>query len=491
MATVLINPNLVVQRNDLFTTGVVYMPIGLAYIAACMRQDKLPINVIDAFAENPRQVRNVDGFMFIGLHPEEVVNRITPDDKVICVYANQLINHSSVVQIISAIKLKYPAIPIVLLENTQAVTAYALKPISKALFDAGADFLLTGEGDLRVPSLVRAFSSDNPKEALKLIDGLYSPNFDNPPLGFIDDLDNLPIPAWDLFPLAGYWNLRYAHGPQSTAKYLPLLTSRGCPYPCRFCVVPSTNKKKWRSRSALSVATEIEFLKHKYGVTEFHLEDLNPTINDARIREMCNEFIERKLGVIWKIVAGTKVESMRTEETIDYMAKAGCRYISISPESGSARVLKLIDKPFNVGHAVKLIKRMNEVGIRSQACFVLGFPDENDDDRELTRKMVVDLAKNGVDEIALFIISPVPGSKIFEQFSGYSSLSELNFTPTWRTDYKMLNAFRLKLYIKFIVWKFIYHPTKIAKQIYNFCRRRFETKMEMVPYKALVLKFLK
>lgn len=105
--------------------------------------------------------------------------------------------------------------------------------------------------------------------------------------------------------------------------------------------------------------------------------------------------------------------------------------------------------------------------------------------------MVIDLAKNGVDEIALFIISPVPGSKIFEQFSGYSSLSELNFTPTWRTDYKMLNTFRLKLYIQFIVWKFIFHPTKIFRQIYNFCLRRFETKMEMVPYKALRLKFLK
>lgn len=386
MATVLINPNLVVQRNDLFTTGVVYMPIGLAYIAACLRQEKLPIRVIDAFAEKPLQVRNEGGFMFLGLSPKDVVNRIGPEDKVVCIYANQLINHASVVQIISEIKLKYPTIQIVLLENTQAVTAYALRPISKTLFEAGADILLTGEGDLRLVSVVKAFSTENPEDHLRLIDGLLSRTFENPPLGFIDDLDSLPIPAWDLFPLAGYWSLRYAHGPQSTSKYLPLLTSRGCPYPCRFCVVPSTNNKKWRSRSGLSIANEVEFLKNTYGVTEFHLEDLNPTINDTRIREMCNEFIERKLGVIWKIVAGTKVESMRTEETIDIMAKAGCRYISISPESGSARVLKLIDKPFNIGHAVKLIKRMNQVGIRSQACFVLGFPDENNDDRELTKK---------------------------------------------------------------------------------------------------------
>ena len=491
MSTVLINPNLVVQRNDLFTTGVVYMPIGLAYSAAALREEGLPVTVIDAFGERPRQTRREGGFMFLGLSPDEVAQRIPSDVRVIGIYANQLINHTSVVQIILAAKRAHPGVPVVLLENTQAVTAYALRPVADTLFEAGADYLLTGEGDRRVPAMVRAFISDRPEEALKNVDGLCSPAFQNPPIGFIDDLDALPFPAWDLFPLAGYWSLRFAHGPLSGKTYLPLLTSRGCPYPCRFCVVPATNNKKWRSRSANSIADEVAFLKRTFGVTEFHLEDLNPTISDVRIRAMCAEFIRRDLGITWKIVAGTKVESMRTEETIDLMAEAGCRYISISPESGSARILKLIDKPFNVGHAVNLIRRMNLVGIRSQACFVLGFPDENDDDRKLTTAMVRDMVRNGVDEIALFIISPVPGSKIFEQFSGYTSLSELNFTPTWREDYKMLNSFRLRLYLKFLGWKLIFHPYKILRQAWNFIIRNFETKMEMVPYKALVLRSLK
>lgn len=491
MVTVLINPNLVVQRNDLFTTGVVYMPIGLAYSAAALRKEGLPVTVIDAFAERPRQSRRVAGFMFLGLTPGEVAGRVPRETRVICIYANQLINHSSIVEIIVAVKQSHPGVPVVLLENTQAVTAYALIPVADQLFAAGADYLLTGEGDRRVPAMVKAFLLDRPKEALRAIDGLCGSDFQNPPLGFIDDLDSLPIPAWDLFPLAGYWSLRFAHGPQGSTKYLPLLTSRGCPYPCRFCVVPATNNKKWRSRSAQNIADEVEFLQRNFGVNEFHLEDLNPTISDARIREMCGEFIRRKLGITWKIVAGTKVESMRSEATIDLMAQAGCRYISISPESGSPRILKLIDKPFNVAHAVDLIKRMNQVGIRSQACFVLGFPEENDDDRKMTTAMVRDLVRHGVDEIALFIISPVPGSKIFEQFSGYTSLSELNFTPTWREDYKKLNSFRLELYIKFIAWKALYHPIKIIRQIRNFCTRKFETKMEMVPYKALVLRSLR
>jgi radical SAM superfamily enzyme YgiQ (UPF0313 family) len=235
------------------------------------------------------------------------------------------------------------------------------------------------------------------------------------------------------------------------------------------------------------VADEMAHWKCKWGVTEFHLEDLNPTIQDKRTRAICQALIDRKLNITWKIVAGTKVESIKDETTIDLMAKAGCRYISISPETGSERILELIDKPFKIDHAATLIRRMNSVGIASQACFVLGFPGESDGDRRKTKELVKKLARDGVDEIALFIISPVPGSKIFEQFKGYKSLSELNFTPTWRKDYTKLNRFRLRLYIDFLMWKVRHHPRKIIRQVLNFARRRFETKMEMVPYKALVL----
>ena len=61
------------------------------------------------------------------------------------------------------------------------------------------------------------------------------------------------------------------------------------------------------------------------------------------------------------------------------MARAGCRYISVSPESGSPRVMKLMGKSFKLEHATRLIRKMNRVGIRSQACFVLGFPGEEDE----------------------------------------------------------------------------------------------------------------
>jgi radical SAM superfamily enzyme YgiQ (UPF0313 family) len=171
------------------------------------------------------------------------------------------------------------------------------------------------------------------------------------------------------------------------------------------------------------------------------------------------------------------------------MAKAGCRYISISPESGSPNVLKLMNKPFNLSHAERLAAYMNRAGIRLQACFVIGFPEESEKDLQMTRDLVYRLTKSGIDEIALFISTPVPGSAIYESYNGYDSLSELNFSPVWRKDYIRLSRFRLNLYRRFLFWKLIYHPLKLFRQIFNFLLRRFETKMEMTPYRAMVFKW--
>jgi anaerobic magnesium-protoporphyrin IX monomethyl ester cyclase len=492
MTIALINPNLVVQRNDPLTTGIVYMPVSLAYLAGALRNAGHAVQVIDAYAAAPRRSRRQDQFSIFGLSETEIVSRLSPDLSAVFVYAINLTNHLSTLAIVKAVKTAHPRTPVIVVENTQAVTAYALSLVAAEFYAAGADYVLTGEAEQRALRLLAALQNGAPEKELRTIDGLGTPSFYNPPAGFLTDaeLDKLPFPAWELFPLANYWSLHFAHGPLSARKYLPLLSSRGCPYPCGFCVVPATNSQKWRPRSANNVVDEIEHFINTLGVREFHIEDLDPTISDSRIRDICSEIIRRKLQITWKIAAGTKVETMRDEETIDLMAAAGCRYISISPETGSPRLLKLMRKPFNLEHAVRIVKRMNHAGIRSQACFVLGYPGETAEDLQMTWELVHDLTRVGVDEIALFMITPVPGSSIYEQFAGYSNLSELNFSPTWRQDYADLNRFRVRLYAHFLWWKLRYHPLKLLRQPFNFLFRRFETKMEMVPYRALVLKWL-
>ncbi|MBI4684364.1 MAG: B12-binding domain-containing radical SAM protein [Nitrospirae bacterium] len=463
------------------------MPIGLAYIASSLIEADFTVKAIDAFGEKPHQSTRNGNYLMLGLTHDEIIREIPSDCKVIFVYAINLTNHISTIGIVEAIKRKFKDTPLIVVENTQAVTAYALSCVAESFYKAGADYVLTGEGEHRAAELANFLI--NGFGDVHQLDGVGSREFYNIPSGHIADLDALPFPAWELFPLKNYWDIHFAHGPFTKKRYLPILTSRGCPYQCGFCVIPKTNNRAWRKRSAKNVVDEMEFFSQTYNIQEFHIEDVDPTISDERTRDICRDIISRKLNINWKIVSGTKIETIRDEETVDLMARSGCSYISISPESGSSRVLKLMNKPFNLPHAERLAAHMSKAGIKLQVCFVLGFPGETEEDLKMTWDLVHRLTRKGVDEIALFIVTPVPGSSIFESFYGYNSLSELNFSPTWREDYERLNRFRLDLYKHFLLWKLLSHPLKFLKQPINFMIRRFETKMEMVPYRALSIRF--
>ncbi len=486
MNVAFINPALVVLRSDPFTTGIPYMPVSLAYAVAAVRAAGHTVRVIDAFGEQPRQYRLEGRFMIRGLTPTQVDERLPKSVDAIVLYAINLTCHRSLDEMLRDARRRRPHVPLIVMENTQAVTAYSVRRVREELYEAGATHVLSGEAERRLVTLFAAIAEGRSAEG---IDGVGWRDTEGdrftPPIEKINDLDALPLPAWELFPLQGYWSLRYAHGAMEQDRYLPLLTSRGCPYPCKFCVIPETNDLRWRSRSAEHVADEMAYWQRTLNIGEFHIEDVNPTIDDRRTRAICRAILERRLNVIWKVSAGTKVESIKNEETIDLMAQAGCRYISISPESGSPEVLRRIGKPFDIQHAIRMVGRMHQRGIRSQCCFVLGFPGETDDDRRLTWEMVRNLVRSGTDEIALFIITPVPGSNIYEQFSGFEEYSQLNFSPTWREDYEPLNRFRLKLYRAFLSWKLRYHPRQLLAQPFHFLSRRFKTKMEMTPYRAL------
>ncbi len=482
---VLINPNLVVQKNDPFTTGIVYMPLALAYVAAALRQQNFAPTVIDAFAEKPHQTHRWQNYLLMGLTPQEIIQRIPDQTHAVIIYAINLNNHLSTIRIISAVKHAHPTLPILILENTQSVTGYALSLIADQFYEAGADYILTGEGEQRCGQILAAIQTQD-LSTIKTIPGVGAKDFYNSPSAPLQNLDAVPFPAWDMFPLENYWRLGFAHGPLTSKKYLPLLTSRGCPYPCRFYVIPTTNNLKWRARSAINVVDEIQSSIEKYGVNEFHIEDLDPTIADERIREICREIIRRDLKITWKIAAGTKAETIHGQKTLALMAQAGCRYISISPETGSKRILKAMNKPFDLEHALNLIAQMKKLKIFSQVCFVLGYPNETDQDRRETQKLIERFTRLGVDEIALFTITPVPGSAIYKEFSGYKGLWELTFTPVWRSDSKNLQYWRLKLYRTFLLGKLRHFPWKILRQMKNFITHRFDTKMEMVPYRAWV-----
>jgi len=484
MKVVLINPNICMQKGDLFGTGIPYMPISLAFVAASLRkQGHVPV-VIDAFGEAPFKARMKEHLMVQGLSPEEIVARIPSDADVVCVYAAKVVADIVTKDIVAAAR-KAIKVPIVMIENTQSVVAYSLRLAGEAFLDLGADYVLIGEPEQRLQRLLACIAARRQPDFDGIMFKRNGKLFTVDKKEFILDLDSLPFPAWELFPLKNYWKLGYAHGPMQ-GNYLPLLTSRGCPFNCGFCIIPEMNHRRWRARSAKNVVDEMEHWIRTLGVREFHFEDLNPTVRKERIVEMCNEIIRRGLRVSWKLVAGTKIETF-DKATADAMAAAGCIYVSISPESGSPHVMQLMQKPFDHAYGLEMIRHLHSRRITTQACFVLGYPGETDADLALTRSYMRKLVKAGCDEVSMFIMTPIPGSRQFGNVTGFSNLSQLTFSPCWRQDYKKLNRFRTRSYLEFYLLKLFYHPITLARQPFNVLLRDFRTKTEMTAFRTLRL----
>lgn len=493
MKITIICPNIVTQKGDFFGSGIPYMPFTAAYTAAILKKNGYDIHVIDAFGEAPTKVTEQKGYFIQGLTPDEVADKINTDSKHIFISAERLISHNAVLSILDAIQKKAAQytklISVCILENTQAVSAYALKEIYQEFFAHGAKAVITGEPEERILEYLAKVPRKVDGIILKEQKGIHI----NEKTKYIADPSILPFPAWELFPLEKYWELGYSHAPLTSKKYLPLLTSRGCTFQCGFCVVPSTNQRKWRPRTAENVVDEMEYMKKMFGVGEFHLEDLNPTLDKKRMQDIAQKIIHRNLNIIWKIGSGTKIETV-DEETLAKMAKSGCTYLSLSPETGSQELLKKMNKPFHHECALELIKHMNSLHMTTQACFVLGYPEETEKDRRLTYEYCKKLAKAGCDEIALFIMAPVPGAGTYQQYkekilqnNKQISLQDMSFSPKWREDYGLYKKFRLKAYLAFMITKALYHPLKTLQQPWNIIAGMFKTKMEMTIYRIFKL----
>ncbi len=478
MIVTIINPNIVTQKGDFFGTGIPYMPIIPAYLASHLLSKKYKVEVIDSFGQNPTKKRIEGDLIIHGLSLSEILNKVNKKTDLICIYAGHIVEHSVIVKIIKVIKKRFKEKKILVFENSQAVTAYSLRIAHRDFFDQGCDYVVYGNPEETVNKLLSG-------KSLKTIDGLIYRKAKiiiiNKPHTQKIKIDDLPFPAWHLFPIVNYWKLGYAHVPYKK-RYMPLLTSRGCPFECAFCIIPFTNRRKWRGRTAENVFEEMKKYVVEFDVNEFHIEDLNPTINRKRIEKLCKLIIKSGLSITFKFASGIKIETI-DRKTLDLLYKAGCRYISFSPESGSEKVLKLMKKPFNYKHGLEMTRVMSKLGIVSQACFVLGFPGETKSDLRLTQKYALQLVRKGVDELAFFIMTPVPGSKPYE-FSQIKDLSKLTFSPKWRKEYKFLHKFRFKLYLLFVLLKFLYSPLRTVTIPLRILIKNFRTKIEMTVYRV-------
>jgi hypothetical protein len=449
----------------------------MATLAAHIRDAGREVAAIDLFGSAPWRFAERDDYLLQGT-PLRLDDPRIADADLLGLFAISAMAHSELVGMVTALRDAFPERPIVVFENSQAVTGYDIAAKRRDFFRAGANALVAG-----LPFDVWD----------RLLEWLGTQQKEEPPKGVIASSDPdrpiersssanaaSPIPAWDLFPLREYWRLPYSHGPK-TGRYLPILTSFGCPFPCDFCVIPRTNSRRWRPRNPHEVADEMIALRRRFGVRHFHVEDVNPTVSRSHWRAISERLIEQKADVLFYFVSGTRADTLKSED-LDLYHRAGLRYLSFSPESGSPSVLEAVGKPFDYEHAVALVKRSYQLRIATQACFIVGHPAEKESDHKQSLAYLRRLVRAGLSEAVFFGVSPVPGSSLYDR--GAIALRDrsalTSFSPKGRADWKTVRRRRLEL-TQLLFFEKLRRPRELMASGLRAAFGRPQTKIENVP----------
>jgi hypothetical protein len=481
MRITLINPRLAIQKFDFLGSGVPYWPVELATLAAFLRARGDTVSVVDLFGADPGRLTDNGDHWLQGEPLDGYADRpAVREADAFILFAISYMSHHELMAIAKFLKARRPAVPLAVLENSQAVTAYSLQRMASDFFAAGVDFLICGEPYFNWPAIEGGFA--RPELAPENV--ITRGNPDRPPHRVIVKTARYPMPAWDLFNLAGYWSIPYSHGPK-TGRFLPVLTSRGCPYPCDFCVVPETNDRRWRGNEPDDVVAELLALRDRFGVRHFQVEDLNPTVNFKRWDDIARLLIARDAGIYFYFVSGTKAETVHLD-MVPLLARAGCRYISISPESGSPELMKIIGKPFDYEHALALVAVCRANGIRTQACFLVGHPAETEADFEQSARYLRAMVRAGLDEVAVFIVASFAGSALYarKRIAIGDRTALPSFSPRGRSDYALLVKRRSTLLRIFFIEKARCGFDLIAQGVRSIFGRP-QTKMENLPRRVL------
>lgn len=472
----LIDPYIITKKFNITTSTS--LPLGIAYLASFLRSKGITINLIDSIGEGINKFETYQkDYIKWGLNEKEIIKRIDKDTNLIGLSNARACQHNVCLKIIKNVKKNYSNIPLVM-GGVHATESY------NAFLDAGVDYVILGEGETSFYELCKRLEKN---EDVSKIDGIAykkgKKTMVNPKTRFIKDLDELPFPARDLFPLKNYFNSKLIHSPVN-GNHTPLISSRGCPCNCSFCSIPLFWKGTWRGRKPKNVVDEMKECINKYDIKEFHFMDDNLTHLKKRTEELCYEIIKRKLNVDWSCSTGIRSENL-DKNLLRLMKKAGCGFIALSPESGSKRLLKEVyNKSLDLEHINDMIRYSHKIGIHNCAYFVVGSESETDEDREQTKRYIIRLARSGLDEMGVFVMMAHPNTKISKNLYqnrinvGRWEDLVLGTVPLSHKKKKFLNKYKRELYIHFYLNQIVYHPDKMIRILKNFIRGKQETKTD-------------
>ena len=215
------------------------------------------------------------------------------------------------------------------------------------------------------------------------------------------NLDSLPFPALHL--------QKHSLGIDYTLQAEFVITARGCPSVCSFCSSPNFWNRKVRFRSPQNVVDEILFLRNTFGLIYFSIRDDTFTADRSRTIEICRQLIERRVFVVWN--CQSRVTAI-DEELLLWMKRAGCEGIQLGVESGSPRILRMLEKsitPAQVEHTCLLVK---QAGINLSVYLISDVPSETEEDISATLQL---MRRTRPDDGYVSPLAYFPGTLLFEK----------------------------------------------------------------------------
>jgi anaerobic magnesium-protoporphyrin IX monomethyl ester cyclase len=427
MNVCLIDPSKFISLTNPVST-ISIPSIGLAYIAASVREAGHKVSFIDSSGSAPRQYHDFKGIRLRGLTNQEIISKIPKDTQVIglsCMFTSHWVY---VRELVAEIRSHFPDAFIMM--GGEHVTGFPEYSMNQAPLDA----VVTGEGEETVVEILNRTSKN---QSLEEVHGVVYRDSDsniivNPRRNRISNIDSIPYPAWDLLNIDNYNEVNQPHG-TSRGRFMPMLATRGCPFSCTFCTSPKMWTTQWTARDPKKVVDEMELYQQKYNATDFQFEDLTAIVQKSWVRDFCDEIIRREMNITFQLPSGTRSEGI-DKEIAEKLKAAGCHEFAFAPESGDPRILKAIKKKVDLDSLFKSAKYAMNAGIKVGCFFIIGFPEDDYKSVFRTYLCIAKCGFRGFTNVNLNVYSPQPNTESFRQLQKEGVINEL-------TDEYLLSLF--------------------------------------------------
>ena len=364
-------------------------PYGLAYVAGALEKAGFSVEVLDNY-----QLQNT-----VDVVKQEVLKR----DPAIVGISCSSVTYQVCIETAKAVKEVKPSCKIV-----AGGWHPSFEPESM-LEHPEINYVVVGEGEYPMVQLATSITNGDSDEAIAKIPGValtYNGQTVKNPPRIIDNLDEIPFPAWHLFPMEIY-DRRMEYLGVEPIDVINVI--RGCTFNCAYCDNTTLYGHKCRFFSPKRLVDEIEHMMKDYGSKGFYFIGDNFTINKNHTLEFCSLLKDRKIDIQW--VCDTRVDLIN-RDLLREMKSVGCKTLFFGIQSGEPRILRKLNINFTTDQVVEGFKMCRQEGIQVAASFMLGIPGETVADMETTYKFVRKLSP---DFCTFYVFIGIPYSSLYAE----------------------------------------------------------------------------